>query len=108
MTPKEFKRLRRSDLIEMLLELSKENRQLRQELDEANTRLADKQLHIEQAGSLAEAVLQLNGLFADAQAACDQYEHNVRLRCQAMEALTRRKCEAMWAAALTKTKGNQE
>lgn len=105
MTPKELKRLRRIDLIEMLLELSKENLQLRQELEEANARLADKQLHIEEAGSLAEAVLKLNGLFADAQAACDQYEHNVRLRCQAMEVLTRRKCEAMMATALTDTKG---
>ena len=50
MTPKELRRLRRSDLMEMLLELSKENRQLRQELDEANRKLRDRTIQIEKAG----------------------------------------------------------
>ena len=95
MTSKELKRLRRTDLMEMLLELSKENVQLRQQLEEANARLADRQLQVEQAGSLAEAALQLNGIFAAAQAACEQYEYNVRLRCREMEEQARRECEAI-------------
>lgn len=85
MTPKELRRLRRSDLMEMLLELSKENLQLRQELEEANQKLQDRTILIEECGSLAEAALRLNGIFEAAQAACAQYEENLRLRCQEPE-----------------------
>lgn len=72
MTPKELRRLRRSDLMEMLLQLSKENLQLRQDLEDAHRQLEEKQIKIEEAGSLAEAALRLNGIFEAAQAACDQ------------------------------------
>ena len=82
MTAKELKRLRRTDLMEMLLELSKENLELRQQLEEANAKLADRELQVERAGSLAEAALQLSGIFEAAQKACDLYEHNFRLQCQ--------------------------
>lgn len=102
MTSKELKRLRRTDLMEMLLELSKENVQLRQQLEEANARLVERELRIEQSGSLAEAALQLNGIFAAAQAACEQYEYNVRLRCQELEEQTRRECEGIRTQARTK------
>ena len=85
MTQKELRRLRRSDLMEMLLELSKENLQLRQELEESNRQLRDRTIRIEEAGSLAEAALLLNGVFEAAQAACQQYEENLRMRCQAPE-----------------------
>lgn len=111
MNAKELKRLRRSDLMEMLLELSKENEALRGQLQEAEQKLRERQINIEESGSLAEAALRLNRIFEDAQAACDQYEHNVRLRCRRLEAETRRRCadlestaEAKHAAAQTKKK----
>ena len=47
----------------------------------------------EKCGSLAEAALRLNRIFEDAQAACDQYTHNVRLRCEQMEAEAQHKLE---------------
>ena len=97
MTSKELKKLRRSDLLEMLLELSRENLELRQQLQEAQEKLEDRELKIQQTGSLAEAALQLNRIFEDAQAACDQYEYNIRKRCQHMEEETRHKCNAMLA-----------
>lgn len=93
MTEKELRRLRRSDLMEILLELSKENEQLREQLKEAEKKIQDRQILIEESGSLAEAVLKLNRIFEDAQAACEQYEHNVRLRCEQLESETGRKCE---------------
>ena len=92
MTPKELRRLRRSDLMEMLLQLSKENLQLRQDLEDARQQLQEKHIKIEEAGSLAEAVLRLNGIFEAAQAACDQYEENVRIRCRELEEQTRLAC----------------
>lgn len=94
MTAKELKRLRRSDLLEMLLELSKENQTLRKQLAEAEKKLEDRMIMIEQSGSLAEAALRLNRIFEDAQAACEQYEQNVIQRCARMEEEARRRCEA--------------
>ena len=99
MTAKELKRLRRSDLMEMLLELSKENKQLYERLEEAEQKLQDRQIIIDQSGSLAEAALRLNRIFEDAQAACDQYEQNVQLRCAQLEEETRRKCYEMMGNA---------
>lgn len=92
MTPKELRHLRRSDLMEMLLQLSKENLQLRQDLEEANRKLQEKTIQIEASGSLAEAALRLNGIFEAAQAACDQYEENIRRRCRELEEQTRAAC----------------
>ena len=93
MTTKELKRLRRSDLLEMLLELSKENQTLRRQLAEAEKKLEDRTIMIEQSGSLAEAALRLNRIFEDAQAACEQYEQNVRQRCAQMEEQARLRWE---------------
>lgn len=82
MTSKELKRLRRSDLLEMLLSLSKENDQLRQELALANAQLEDRNIRLQEAGSIAEAALKLNGVFEAAQAACDQYLQSIREKAQ--------------------------
>ncbi len=80
MTSKDLKRLSRRDLLEMLLELSKENEQLRQEVKELQKQLDDRCIAIENCGSLAEAALQLNGVFQAAQAACDQYIENIKFQ----------------------------
>ena len=95
MTKKELKRLRRSDLMEILLDLSKENQELQERLQQAEKKLQDRQILIEESGSLAEAALRLNRIFEDAQAACEQYEQNVRLRCEQLENETKRKCDEM-------------
>ncbi len=92
MNQKELKRLSRSDLLEMMLSLSKENEHLRKELHQAKSKLEDRTIAIEQCGSLAEAALNLNGVFEAAQAACDQYSTNIRsqaddLLAQAQEKL---------------------
>lgn len=110
MTAKELKRLRRSDLMEMLLELSKENLMLREQLYEAEQKLLERQIAINQTGSLAEASLRLNRLFEAAQAACEQYALNVRLRCDELEASTRRRCEDMiaWLEEAQFTEGEDQ
>ena len=94
------------DLLEMMLTLSKENEQLRRQLEETEKRLNDRKIAIEKSGSLAEAALQLNGLFETAQAACDQYTQNIQYRfehqeqiCQQMEQETKEKCARMLKAA---------
>ena len=106
MKSKDLKRLSRSDLLEMMLALSKENEQLRESVMKLQKDAENRIIAVERAGSLAEAALQLSGVFAAAQAACDAYTENVRYRyanqdeiCRRREAETRDKCDEMTRAA---------
>ena len=67
MTDKELKRLSRGELLEMLI----------QQLDAAESALQNREIAITNAGSIAEAALQLNGVFTAAQDACQQYMENI-------------------------------
>ena len=78
MTDQELKKLRRSDLLELLIAQGKENEQLRARLAQAEAQLAERKVLLTKAGSIAEASLQLNGVFEAAQAAAEQYLENVR------------------------------
>ena len=78
MTGDELKKLNRSDLLEMLLELANENKRLQSEIDELQTRLADRDLKCENLGSIAEASLALNGIFEAADKAAAQYLENAQ------------------------------
>ena len=128
MTEKDLKKLTRADLLEMLIDQSLELQALREKLAKTEEALQKKELSIEQAGSIAEASLQLSGIFDAAQSACEQYLENVRQlserqqeicarqeqeaqqkirsmiaesrrACAIMEEETRRKCDAMLAKA---------
>lgn len=77
-TERELRKLSRADLLELLLAESRENERLRAELDEANRKLASRAIEIENAGSIAEAALRLNGVFEAAERAAQQYLENVR------------------------------
>lgn len=73
MTDKEFKHLKRADLIEIIYALQKNEQQLQSQLAEAQARLDRREIKIAEAGSIAEAVVGLSGLFETAQAAADEY-----------------------------------
>ena len=78
LTDKELQKLSRIDLLELLLEKSKETEKLQEELEQVKAKLAEREIKIEKAGSIAEAALALNGVFEVAQAAADQYLENLR------------------------------
>lgn len=78
MIDKDLKKLSRADLLELLLEQRRENEKLRAQLKRAKALLTDREIEIENAGSIAEAALKLNGVFEAAQKAADQYLENVR------------------------------
>ena len=106
MTERELRRLSRTDLLELLLAQRRENEQLRCILDETQAQLADRTIKIDNAGTLAEASLQLSGIFTAAQDACQYYVDNIQqlserqsLVCQQMEQETREKCDRMVAEA---------
>lgn len=79
MTDKELRRLSRVELLEMLLAQVEENERLKARLEEAERALEDRRLALSRAGSLAEASLQLNDVFAAADRAARQYVENVRV-----------------------------
>ena len=87
MTERELRRLGRGDLLTLLLEQSRENQRLREQLETTQNALADKTLCIDRAGSIAEAALQLNGVFQAAEEACEQYKQNIMQRSQRQEAI---------------------
>lgn len=62
----------------MLLSQMEENRALSQKLQEAEAKLAEREITIAEAGTLAEAALKLNGVFAAADMAAKQYLENVK------------------------------
>lgn len=106
MTERELRRLSRADLLELLLAQRRENEQLRCMLDQTQSQLADRTIKIDNAGTLAEASLQLSGIFTAAQDACQYYMDNIQqlserqsLVCQQMEQETREKCDRMVAEA---------
>ena len=78
MTEKELHKLKRAELLEMMLAQSREIEVLRARIEELETKLADREIRIRVSGSIAEAALQLNGIFEAARAAADQYLENIR------------------------------
>lgn len=120
MTNKELKKLTRAELLEMLIAQSKEVASLKEQLNCAEEQLKDRQILIDNAGSIAEASLQLNGVFEAAQNAAAQYLENMqrqadicaemerqsreraqkllsdaKIKCSDMESETQKKCESM-------------
>lgn len=78
MTKQELKRLSRLDLLELLLRQMEENERLRNELEQAREELDSRRIMISNAGSIAQASLQISSIFEAAQMAADIYLENVR------------------------------
>ena len=102
MTDRELRKLSRAELLGLLLEESRENERLREQLNQANQALADKNIALTKAGSIAEAALALNGVFNAAEQAAQQYLDNIQrlsgaqqTLCQRMEDEARQKAEEM-------------
>lgn len=106
MTDKELRRMSRSELLEMLISQTTEVERLKLELAQAQAALRDKRITIENAGSIAEASLQLSGIFDAAQSAAEQYLENLRQMNSQQEAIAQKiqadakqKADAMIAEA---------
>lgn len=96
MTEKKLKKLSRGELLELLLNQTKEVERLRSELEKANRLLEKRQKQFDEAGTLAEAMVSVNGVMDTAQAAADQYLDSIA----AMEEEARKKCERMLRSAV--------
>ena len=80
MTDKELKRLSRRELLELLIEEEKEKEKLIIELNVAKKQLNERLIDVQNSGSLAEAVLSLNGVYKAADDAARQYLDNIKER----------------------------
>lgn len=82
MTEKELLKLKRSELLEIMLAQSKEIDSLREQLAEANKKLESKRIAIKESGSIAEASMKLTSIFEEAQKAADLYVENVKRKAR--------------------------
>lgn len=78
MTNKELSKLRRSELLEILIAQGKEQERLQQQLQQSEEALRGRQVAIEEAGSIADAAVRLNDVMGAAQRAVDLYTENVK------------------------------
>ena len=73
-----LRKLRKAELLQIMLEQSDEIDRLRDRVEELEKELMDRRITIEEAGSIAEASLKLTRVFEEAQKAADLYLENIR------------------------------
>ena len=111
MADRELRHMRRTELVEIIFALKQSEDQLKAENADLTAKLEQRQIHLDSAGSIAQAALELNHVFEAAQAAADDYLASVRsvdrdaLQAQAkaeaeqLKAQTKRECAALTEAA---------
>lgn len=127
MTDKELQRLKRGELLEILLEQSKENESLKSQIEEKDKvisglkeKLESREIELEEAGTIAEASFKLNGVFDAAEKAAQQYLDNLKAlhdretllyekkeaevenRCAALMQATQERCDFMKEESIKK------
>lgn len=97
-----YKHLRHGELIALLEKTQKENEELKKQVQELSGALAQREIQIERAGSIAEASLALNEVFASAQSAAEGYLDALRasvFRSETMERTARERAQAIMEQA---------
>lgn len=85
MTEKELKKMNRYQLLELLIAQTERGDRLETALEEANGLIAAQEIKLESLGSIAEASLELSGVFQAAQNAADIYVNAAKKRAEAIE-----------------------
>ena len=80
MTDKEFKRLSRSELIEIIYQLQLKQEELAADNEKLEKALADRRIRVNKAGNIAEAALELHNVMQSAQDAADHYVEETKTR----------------------------
>ena len=78
MNEKDFRKLKRVELYEIMLAQAEEIDDLRAKLAAAKKELENKRIDIQQSGSIAEASLKLTKVFEEAQKVADLYLSNIK------------------------------
>jgi cell division septum initiation protein DivIVA len=99
MTDKEFKKLNRAQLIDIIYQLQLQIEKLTQQNQALESQLADKKIRLSQAGNIAEAALEINDCFRSAQNAAEQYLSEIRALREQTEVEQRRILDQTKSAA---------
>ncbi|MGX8698356.1 MAG: hypothetical protein ACSW8F_00295 [bacterium] len=102
MKDKQLKRLSRRALLELLVTQMEENEALAQRNEVLEKQMRQKSIAVSRAGSMADAAMTLNQVFASADNAAEQYLENIRRaneRCDAVIERANRKAEEILAQA---------
>ena len=91
MKQKEVKRLSRRELVDIIYQLKKNEQAMQEEVDALKQQLEDKRLRIAEAGTIANAAVDIAQVFAAAQNAADLYLQEI----EAMKQDTQRQCEQL-------------
>ena len=78
MNEKDFRKLKRVELYEIMLAQAEEIDDLRAKLAATKKELKNKRIDIQQSGSIAEASLKLTNVFEEAQKVADLYLSNIK------------------------------
>ncbi len=70
--------MNRSELVEIIYALQQEEEEIKKENEGLKAQLEEKNISVENTGSIAEAALKLNGVFEAAQEAADQYLESIK------------------------------
>ena len=110
MTDKEFKRLNRAQLIDIIYQLQLQIDKLSEQKQVLEIELADKRLRLSNAGNIAEAALEMNDCFRSAQNAAEQYLNEIKAIREEAEAERQRilaQAQAEAEAIIASTKKRQ-
>ena len=100
MTDKEFKRLSRSELIDIIYQLQLKQEELTADNRKLATALADKRLRVSKAGNIAQASLEIHHVMQTAQDAAEHYLEEVKLRVDEEKKRILKNAEARAAAII--------
>ena len=76
----DLKHLRRSELIDLIYEMKKREIELQTRLDEAEAKLQAGEITMKKAGTIADAAVELSGVFQAAQEAADTYLKSIKAK----------------------------
>lgn len=102
MENKKLRKIKRRELLEIMLEQAKRIEELESELAKTKESLNSKKIIIAESGNLAEASLKLNEIFEVAQQVADDYVYNIKENCKKLESKTKKECRTYKSNALKK------
>ena len=80
MTDKEFKRLSRSQLIDIIYQLQLKQDEVTADNEKLSKALEDKRIRVSKAGNIAEAALEIHNVMQTAQDAAAHYLEEIQIR----------------------------
>ena len=104
MTDKEFKRLSRSQLIDIIYQFQLKQEELTAENEKLKQALADKRILVSNSGNIAEAALELHNVMQAAQNAAEHYMAEIQRRVDSEYQIIMKKAKAEAAALLEKAR----